>query len=360
MPSLPLQNHFQNQNIPLLTLNNWQLPAHFGDPEAEYNATQQSVALFDSSFLTIVSGKGKDHLEYLNRRTSQRFIDLEIGQVLRTCQLNAEGKMEADYLLLRTGEAETLSIAPPAITGDYLVGLNEKYIFAEDASFTNETEKWAAFTLLGPKAEEALSKLGDVTLPENGEATFHTIGDTKVILLSIVYTGKGLTILLPAEKAGEIYLPLQKAVHSLNGKELGFLAFDSLRVEAGIPWWGIDVSQLSIPLDADLTDAIHTNKGCYPGQETIAKILNLGHPARQLVGVVWDTEDPLPSNSAIIVNGQEAGRLTSSTFSPRLNRAIGLAMMRWQHRTPGTEVQSEGEICGKLVELPFKGLRAEG
>src|SRR5690606_36375526 len=80
---------------------------------------------------------------------------------------------------------------------------------------------------------------------------------------------------------------LLKSAQSQGGCACGFMPFDSIRIESGTPWWGIDLDARTIPLDAHLTNALSYTKGCYPGQETIAKITNLGHPARHLVGVVF-------------------------------------------------------------------------
>ncbi|MCC5877348.1 MAG: hypothetical protein JJU11_14085, partial [Candidatus Sumerlaeia bacterium] len=99
--------------------------------------------------------------------------------------------------------------------------------------------------------------------------------------------------------------------------------------------------------------AIHTNKGCYPGQETIAKILNLGHPARKLTGIKWQGEDPPAPGSPLHVAGKEGGHLSSSTWSPRLGHPIGLAMMKWPHRNPGTEVTTAEGLKGTVTALPF-------
>lgn len=156
-----------------------------------------------------------------------------------------------------------------------------------------------------------------------------------------------MAVLVPAERAADAWAQLAKAA-----TPIGFLAFDTLRVEAGEPWFGIDTDERTIPLEAGLERAIHFNKGCYPGQETIARITNLGHPARQMLGVRWNSEDPPPAGP-IFVGEAEAGRLTSSTYSPRLAAAIGLAMMKWAHRAPGTSVHTADGTAGTLVALPF-------
>lgn len=346
---LPLGSQYASEGIEMLPICGWHLPAHFGDPELEYEAGRSGAALFNAGFLSIVRATGKDHIEYLNRRLSQRVIESTPGQGFRANQLGGDGRMEADLELFRTAENESLLIAPPAITGAYLAAVADKYVFTEDAQFVDETEQWCAFALVGPGAGKILQGLGLSLPPDNLQLSTGKLAGADVVLIkSTLFFGSWL-ILGPAEKAAEF----EKTLHHVAPQRMGFLAFDTLRVETGTPWFGIDLSERSIPLEADLMIAIHTNKGCYPGQETIAKILNLGHPARKLVGVVWEADDPLPANSTITVDGKEAGILSSSTFSPRFGKAIGLAMMKWNHRTAGTEVTGEGDISGHIVELPF-------
>jgi folate-binding protein YgfZ len=359
MKSLPLENLHRADGARLMPVCGWLLPSMFSDPEAEYRAARESVALFDASFLTKVTASGADHLEYLNRRLSQRVIEMAVGEGLHATQLNAEGRMEAELELFRTGEAESLLVAPPAVGGEYLQLLADKYVFSEDAKFADATSAWAAFGIVGPRAEALLEQSGVSPLdPNRAIVSIPLPGGGAGYLLRTRFLNHGYALLLPVAAAEAIWRKLQEVVEKSGGRRLGFLAFDTIRVEAGIPWWGIDLNERSIPLEADLMSAVHTNKGCYPGQETIAKILNLGHPARKLVGIVWDREDPPAADSALLVDGKEAGRLSSSTYSPVLQKAIGLAMVRWPHRNVGTEMTEAGGSRGTVVSLPFPHTQA--
>jgi folate-binding protein YgfZ len=347
--SLPLAAIHQSAGAQFMGLAGWAIPAHYGDPEAEYRAARESVGLMDVSYLTKVTARGKDHLEYLNRRLSQRVIEQQPGEGARANQLNGEGRMEADFAFYRLTEETSLLLAPPAISGTALQALADKYVFTEEATFTDETGELGALALFG---SSAASVLGTVIKKNHSQPL--TIAGHSCHVLTAEFLLDAAIVLVPAADAEAVFAELRARVEQAKGRMLGFLAFDSLRVEAGQPWYGIDLNERSIPLEADLMTAIHTNKGCYPGQETIAKILNLGHPARKLVGVLWDSEDPAAAGSALQSGDSAAGTLTSSTFSPRLNRAIGLAMVRWNFRTPGTEISTQEGLKGRVVTLPFE------
>lgn len=354
MRELPLSPLHQQEGAPTMGLNGWMIPAHHGDPEGEYRAATEAAALLDASFLTVVRATGADHSEYLNRRLSQRVIEMAPGQGLRANLLSGEGRMEADLEIFRLPSGESLLLAPPAVTGEYLQALADKYVFSEDATFTDETAEWAAFALAGPSAGRILKDLG-IALPTGAARIAPArLGESEGWVLVTEFLFGSPVVLVPVAGAEEAWKALLGAVRQEKGSPLGFLPFDTLRVERGAPWWGIDLTDRSIPLEADLMSAIHTNKGCYPGQETIAKILNLGHPARKLVGVLWESEDPPPAGTPVQAEGRDAGTLTSSTFSPRLGRAIGLAMVRWPHRNEGTTLTTSGGLTGTVRTLPFE------
>lgn len=354
MQVLPLSALHQRENAPFMGLNGWMIPAHYGDPEGEYKAATESAGLFDASLFTVVRASGADHEEYLNRRTSQRVIEMAGGDGLRANFLSGEGRMDADLEVFRLPSGDSLLFAPPAVTGEYLQTLADKYVFTEDAAFADETAQWAAFALIGPKSGQVLEAMG--IAPPAGKARLAPAevagGEGWVIRSEFLFNSH--VLLVPVEAAENGWKRLLEAVREEGGLPVGFLPFDTLRVESGVAWWGIDLNDRSIPLEADLMSAIHTNKGCYPGQETIAKILNLGHPARKLAGVVWESEDPPAAGVTLLSEGKEAGRLTSSTFSPRLGKAIGLAMVKWPHRNEGTALQTEEGLPGVVRALPFQ------
>ena len=350
--TLPAWNLQESAGAKPMHIAGWKIAAHYGDPEAEYRAATAGVGLMDVSFLTKVTAAGKDHVEYLNRRLSQRVIDQVPGQGQRANQLSGEGRLEADFVFYRATDELSFLIAPPAVSGPYLQQLCDKYVFSEDARFEDHTAEWAAFALLGPETPKVLAAL-DLTRPEGLGIRAACVAQQKGYLMNVDFLAGAAVVLVPAADAPSVWAAMQREVVAAGGRAVGFLPFDSIRVEHGLAWWGIDLNDRAIPLEADLMAAIHTNKGCYPGQETIAKILNLGHPARKLVGVVVESDDPPVAGVTLQVDGKEAGTLTSSTWSPSLGRSIGLAMVRWAHRNAGTTLLLPGDIRATVVALPF-------
>jgi folate-binding protein YgfZ len=133
--------------------------------------------------------------------------------------------------------------------------------------------------------------------------------------------------------------------------------FETLRIEAGVPLYGLDMDETNIVTETTLDDAVSFNKGCYLGQEIIVRIKHRGHVAKKLSGVVLADSTPVPRSAKIVASdGKEIGRVTSSAFSPRLDRAIALGFLQYDYLAAGTEVKvatPESETSATVAELPF-------
>jgi folate-binding protein YgfZ len=137
---------------------------------------------------------------------------------------------------------------------------------------------------------------------------------------------------------------------------IGWDALESLRIEAGTPIYGSELTDSIIPLEAELEHAIDFEKGCYIGQEIIARMKYRGHPNRLLRGIEIDSDSPIPQQSKIFSGDKEVGWVTSSTYSPTLEKPIALGYVRMAVTEPGSQIQietSEGRISGTVVCLPF-------
>jgi folate-binding protein YgfZ len=316
-----------------------EMTAHFGDPEGEYAHLRERAGLLDICCFTVVRASGAEHREYLNRRLSQRTDDLVAGIVRRATLLGAEGRMQADVELVAL-ESDTLMVSTPASTGAALATLLDLYVFTEDAKFADATGEYALYIVGGPRAAEVVAALGFAAAAKGQSASAQIAGCASLAWRSELAAGEFVVAIHAA--TDDAKSALLAAVTAIGGGPVGLLALDTMRVETGTAWWGVDLDEKTIPLDAGLMSALDFDKGCYPGQETIAKITNLGHPARQLRKVVWESSDPLAAGVEIRSNDMAAGVLTSSTYSPALGKAIGLVMLKWPYRNAGTKLEAAG------------------
>ena len=142
-----------------------------------------------------------------------------------------------------------------------------------------------------------------------------------------------------------------------GAQPVGYDALEILRIEAGIPRYGIDMDDTNVVTETNLDDAVSYTKGCYIGQEIIARIKYRGHVAKKLSGLLFDGTVAVRRRRFVnSVDGKEIGRITSATYSPELQRTIALAYLKYDYIASGTPVKviaADQEFSGKVVELPF-------
>jgi folate-binding protein YgfZ len=192
-----------------------------------------------------------------------------------------------------------------------------------------------------------LASLGHVRL---------TLGDTEICIRSHEPLAlPGYDLVCQRECAATLWTALIQA----GARPSGMQVYHTLRIEAGTPWYGIDIDDTSLPQEVGRIDqAVSFTKGCYIGQETIARIRTYGHVNRSLVGLKVEGASPLPSKSKVLREGKEIGHVTSSVWSPSVGAVIALAYVRRGNQDPGTSV--EIDIAGAagsavVASLPFCG-----
>ena len=150
---------------------------------------------------------------------------------------------------------------------------------------------------------------------------------------------------------------LRDAFIKAGAQPIGDDTVETLRLEAGIARYGIDMDETNVVTETNLDDAVSFTKGCYIGQEIIARIKYRGHVAKKLAGLIFEGEVSLESGAKIFsVDDKEIGRVTSVGFSPRLARTIALGYVKYDYLEPGTSVKvvsSEKELLATVAELPF-------
>lgn len=138
---------------------------------------------------------------------------------------------------------------------------------------------------------------------------------------------------------------------------VGLRALNWARTEAGIPWYGTDMDDRTLPMEMGLDAAISMSKGCYRGQEIVARITHRGNLDRRLAGVVIDCEEPPSRGIEVRSQGAKIGEVTSAVHSPRLGKPLALAVLKTDFLQPGTSVEvgcGESHRPGKVIALPLK------
>ena len=358
MPASPLLNIHHELQACLTTLDDWQLPLHYGDPKAEYRALRHGFGLIDLSNRGLIRVEGRDRQRFLNAMLSNNTDDLEPGQGCYATFLNPKGHMVTD-LVVYAEEASYLLEVEPHIVATFLEAI-DFFVISEDVAFTVETGKWAAVGVQGPNASDALvAASGQESLrslaPYGSQAC--RIADHDVWIARRSYTREPGYLLLADPAAAEtVWTTIRQQGEAYGGCAVGLAALDTLRIESGTPRFGIDMTEATIPIEANLQDAISYTKGCYVGQEVIARIDARGHVNRQLVGLLLG-DAGLPDAGARIYSPQrEVGWITSATQSPAMSQTIALGYVRREALEPGTALQvrtDAGDVPAMVSALPF-------
>jgi folate-binding protein YgfZ len=242
------------------------------------------------------------------------------------------------------------------LTDKILDHLN-RYLVADDVEIIDRSSEYVILSLQGPRAEELLTTLsGPTKLPD--QLAHHAMincDDTAVCVVRENRIGApGFDLIVPKTAAAMVARDLTESGQRLGARWIGYETIDVLRVEAGIPIYGVDITEDNLLLETGLDSHVSFTKGCYLGQEIIERIRSRGHVNRRLRGLLINGTAPASPGDAIRADDKQVGTITSSVASPRLGRAIALGYIHRDHWEPGTQVtvSSTAGLTTALVTAP--------
>ncbi len=337
-------------------VDGWLVPVDYGNSTSENLAVRESVGvadLFNKGYLKV---SGPDRASFLQGITTNDTSNLHPGDGLHSALLNVKGRVIADFILLSFEDHFLLEVE---------VGIREKlqtelskYRIREKVMI-ERIEDIGPIGVQGPNSPDLLRKLTNTSLPPL--TTYHHFtSQTEQAQFTIrnqTLTGEtGYIITAQKSQLASLWSKLLETNSEPKAKLIGFQAMESLRIEAGIPRYGFDITEENFPLEIDGEDMISYTKGCYVGQEVIARLKFQGQANKHLKGLLITSSISPKRNSMIMKDEQEIGRVTSSAYSPSLSSSIAMAYLRREYATPGNEisVQTETErLHGAVTNLPF-------
>ena len=354
--TLPLQSQHLSRGAVLSELVGFSLPLHYGDATAEHQAIRNGAGIADRSFLAKVEFSGNDAVDYLERMPSNEVGSLQPGQGCHSTLLTDRGKLVADFHLYKFEDRIRIDLDPTRKAP--CIEPLEKFIIVDDVTVTDVSEQFGIIGVYGPKSAALLSSVFRLDMPPLTEyrhfEAFFAGEDFMVACRQ--FTGEdGYEIWAPVEFLEELFQGLLEAAPAHDGRLVGAEALNIARVEAGVPLFGYELNDNTIPNEAGLLYACSVTKGCYIGQEIISRIHHLGHVNRQLTGLKFN--DRLPDEGDLIKDGErKTGTVTSVVQSPSFESGIALSILRTEHAEVGNKVSVESEggvIEAEVVELPF-------
>jgi folate-binding protein YgfZ len=348
-------------------LNGAEIVTDYGDWLAEHAALRESAGVIDLSFRSRICLVGADRAPYLHGQVTNDVKKLRVGEGCYAAITNAKGKMESDLNIFMLVD-ELLLDFEPGLTEKISQRL-EKFIVADDVQIVDAAPHYGLLSVQGPKAEaivQALDLFGEIPSKplDSLKISDATLGEI-YFANNPRLGGNGFDLFVPNNSLGAVADKLIAAAKQIGGRAAGWTAFETARIEAGIPRFGADMDETNIPLECGIERrAIVYNKGCYIGQEVINRIHSVGHVNKELRGLrLADDLKTLPQkHDKLFHAGKEAGYVTSAVKSPALGANIALGYVRREANQIGNELtlQGTGESPVKIVQLPFVSYRRLG
>jgi folate-binding protein YgfZ len=326
------------------------------DSLVAYEAARRRAASIDRSDRGRIVVSGADRASYLQGLLTNDVVALKPGEGCYAAYLTAQGRMISDLHVYELGDVMLLTMSGEA--KEAVLAKLDQFIFSEDVQLGDVTGTFAQVAVVGPEAAPAVAAvLGGVaadvlrSLPEHGNLRTEWDGGPAIVA-RVTDTGEpGYDLFVDRARAESLVAALGEA----GAVEADAATADAIRIESGTPLFHRDMDESTIPLEANLESrAISFSKGCYVGQEVVIRVLHRGHGrvARKLVGLrVAAGEAPTPGT--VIRSGErEIGAVTSSTWSPALQRPIALGYVHRDFVEPGTKV-TIGEASAEVTALPF-------
>jgi tRNA-modifying protein YgfZ len=355
----PFHNLCEQAGAAFVEEAGWSIPDHFGDPAAEYQQAQTGAVIFDRSSRGKIELTGAEASSFLHNLSTNDVNDLPLGggceAFLTTNKARVVSHLFIYHVRLHDGR-RALWLDVPSGTSEKVIQYLDHFVISEQVEFADRTREFAQLHLAGPKATAVLERalVDDVPPLENLQHMERTFGTnaTSHIRRHDLLGLPGYDLVCLKERAETVWQSLLRG----GAKPAGRQTFETLRIEAGTPAYGIDVDETTFaPETGRIPQAICYTKGCYLGQEPIVMARDRGQVNRTLLGVKLP-DGPVPHDARLYRDGLEIGRVTSSIRSPRLGTAIGLAYVRRGHQEPGTrlEVDVTGARHPAVVSaLPF-------
>jgi folate-binding protein YgfZ len=321
----------------------------------EYSAVRDGGAgLIDLSARGRILVSGSEAVMFLNGLITNDIKTLELNSWMLAAFANVQGRLLAAVRIIHRENGFLIDTEDS--TREAVMKLIERFTLAGDFKVAELSGETAELSVQGAAAAEILAKVVGARAAELERQKSSTLdfAGAAVTLIRATHTAEdGFDVFVNRDHLAALHDALTNA----GARAISEETFETLRIEAGVPRYGIDMDETNVVTETNLDDAVSFTKGCYVGQEIVIRIKHRGHVAKKLAGVVLEGAASSPRNAKIVAaDGREIGRVTSSTFSPRLDRAIALAYLKYDHLAPGTAVRivaADGEMAATVRELPF-------
>jgi folate-binding protein YgfZ len=312
-----------------------------------YQSLLERAAWLDISARGRIRVTGEDRVRLLHAIASNDIEELQSGQGTYTFFLDAQGHILTDARVYRAADHVLIDCEPEL--REKLIAHLDSYIIMDDVALEDQTSTSAALALEGPASGRMAQQLFGADLPSARPHSHRESGGVRVLRGSL--SGQpGFCLVCAAEHKQEWIRRLQEA----GASAASIADFRVVRVENQIPRCGEDYSDSNLPQETQQLQAVSFSKGCYLGQEIVERVRARGQVNRLLVSLELEADQAPPAGASVTHQGQTVGTLTSPVFSPRLQAAVGFAIVRRTAAAAGTMVSVDG-IAARVRDLAAGG-----
>jgi folate-binding protein YgfZ len=325
--------------------------------EEEYRAARDAAIVADRSYRGLLEVSGRDSAPFLHNMLTNDIKSLGPDDGVHAALLTRKGKLISDMLVYRLRDSLLLEMEPERLGP--VQEMLSRYIVSEDVEIEDVSGREAIVTVAGPLSTRLLSDLTGLSLTKS--RPFQSIsGRVESLPITIVVArhgpGPGFDVHVEVDRAPIFVDSLLEIGRGRGLRLAGFQTMNTRRIEAGIPLFGTDMDESHFPLEAGLHSAVSFNKGCYIGQEYVARLAHRGHLNRKLVGLELDAPHVPSPKDEVVGDDGPMGHVTSATDSPALGHPVALGYVHRDYFEAGTTVAvrgKRGDSAAKVVELPF-------
>lgn len=330
----------------------------FGDWRAEYDRLRTGAGLIDQSHRGKLRVTGCDRAEFLHGMVTNEIQALRPGQGVYAVFVNVKGKMLADARIYCLPDAFWLDLEPDRVAP--ISAHLDKYIITSDVTLADLTGDRCLISVYGPKSAAVLEQALDVKPPPAKECDWTTVRMDAYELMAArndLIGAPGYDLSGPAAAAPALWRRLTTAGGAFGLGPAGDTALETARMETGAPRYGVDMDESHFPMESmPEARAISFTKGCYIGQEVVARASTMGHMNRFLRGLEIDAPAAPQRGDVVESDGQRLGVVTGACFSPRLGRTLALGYVRSEWAEPGKRVAvvtAAGPVTATVRAFPI-------
>ncbi|MGC9975541.1 MAG: glycine cleavage system aminomethyltransferase GcvT [Syntrophales bacterium] len=359
MKKTPLYDRHVALGAKIIDFGGWAMPVQYTNVIEEHNATRTKAGLFDISHMGEIEVKGPQALELLQWLLSRDIKGQAIGQIKLSVLTNEKGGIIDDVTVYRLGDERYLVVTNAGTKDkDYSwVEMQRRVKGLSDVEVIDNSGQTGKIDLQGPLSQAILQNLASDDL---APLTYYHAKDTKVMDIPALvsrsgYTGEdGFEIYTDSRRIGELWDKLLEIGAPFGLKPVGLGARDTLRLEAGMMLYGTDMDETITPLEVVYGWVTSLEKD-FVGSSALKKLKEKGL-SRKLVGFEMEERGIARHGYKVFKDGTEVGVVTSGTYAPTVQKAVGLAFVPMLYSRPGTDILiqiRDNRARARIVELPF-------